>query len=103
MASTVVVGFALVPAIHAARQTTAPNLFDQRPRHAHGLEGHHQAEDRPRGSDARFIVRNIGTSPLFTVGSTRRGVGAQPGFSRLFKPGEHGILLVYLNARGTLP
>ena len=42
----------------------------------------------PRGADARFIVRNVGTKVHnFTVRT-----GSLTGFSRVFKPGEHAIL-----------
>src|SRR5664279_1540505 len=50
----------------------------------------------PRGSDARLIVRNIGTKPhSFTLLT-----GVQTGFSRVFKPGKPSVLVLYLDRRG---
>ncbi|MDP9225146.1 MAG: hypothetical protein M3P18_15125, partial [Actinomycetota bacterium] len=58
----------------------------------------------PRGADARFLVRNIGTKPVtFTIGNGPHGVGVQTGFSRVFKPGTQKVLLLYLNYRGAIP
>jgi hypothetical protein len=61
----------------------------------------HQA---PRGSDVRFAVTNVGRrSHTFTLGTTKRGLGKQTGFSRVFKPGQHQVLLLFLDYRGVLP
>jgi hypothetical protein len=59
----------------------------------------------PRGSDARFLIRNVGTRPhAFTIGETIRGTGLQTGFSRVFKPSKKTtILFLYLDYRGTIP
>ena len=39
----------------------------------------------------------------FTLGTTKRGIGIQTGFSRVVKPGESKLLLLFLNYRGVLP
>jgi hypothetical protein len=88
----------------ARPQTTAPNIF---------VKIHVTLTDSkiilspkraPRGTDAQFIVRNIGKKThAFTFGTTKRGLGFQTGFSRLVKPGQQQLLLLYLNYRGVLP
>jgi hypothetical protein len=96
---------AVIASSAAARpQTTAPNIF---------VKIHVTLTDSkiilspkraPRGTDAQFIVRNIGKKPhAFTFGTTKRGLGFQTGFSRLVKPGQQQLLLLYLNYRGVLP
>jgi hypothetical protein len=58
----------------------------------------------PRGAIARFVVHNSGTKPIaFNVGKQTRGLGVLFGFRRVFKPGEHRVVLVYLDRRGLLP
>jgi hypothetical protein len=96
---------AVVASSASARpQTTAPNIF---------VKIHVTLTDSkiiltpkraPRGTDAQFIVQNVGKKPhTFTFGTTKRGLGVQTGFSRLVKPGQHQLLLLYLNYRGILP
>jgi hypothetical protein len=58
----------------------------------------------PRGSDAQFIVRNVGTKlHTFTLGTAKRSTGKQTGFSRVMAPHTQKILLLYLDYRGALP
>lgn len=95
---------AFAPAAPARPQTTSPSIF---------INVHVTISDTkitltpnvaPRGSDARFLLRNIGTKAhLFTFGSTKVGSGFQTGFTRLVKPNTRQILLLYLSYRGTLP
>lgn len=55
----------------------------------------------PAGSDARFIIRNIGKKPhTFQLGTAKRGLGFQTGFNALVKPGQQKILILYLDYRG---
>jgi hypothetical protein len=104
LAASGVIAGVLAASAAAQPQTTAPNIFvkihvtltDSKvilsPKHA------------PRGTDAQFLVRNIGTKPhTFTFGTLKRGLGVQTGFSRVVKPGQHKVLLLYLNYRGALP
>ena len=54
-----------------------------------------------RGSYARFILQNVGKQPhAFTLGATKRGTGVQVGFSKLLKPNEQKVLLLFLDYRG---
>jgi hypothetical protein len=58
----------------------------------------------PRGADARFVVRNIGSKPnTFAVGKENYGSGAQTGFSVTVKPGQQKILILFLDIRGKIP
>jgi hypothetical protein len=104
LGAAAVVAGVIATSAAAQPQTTAPNVFVKihvtltdtkvilSPKHA------------PRGTDAQFLVRNIGTKPhTFTFGTLKRGLGVQTGFSRLVKPGQHQVLLLYLNYRGVLP
>jgi hypothetical protein len=97
---------ALVPAAqaHARPQTTAPNVFFNihvTLTNARIIVDKHRA---PRGTYARFVIRNVGTRPLnFTLGRAKRGTGAQSGFSRTLKPRQRQILLLFLDYRGTIP
>jgi hypothetical protein len=104
LAATAALALALVPAAGAAHETTAPNLFINVHVTLTDSKVIIRPKTAPRGSDARFIVRNIGKKThTFTVGATRHGAGLQTGFSRSFKPGEHAILIFFLNQRGTIP
>jgi hypothetical protein len=56
-----------------------------------------------RGDYARFILLNVGKKPhTFTLGGTKHGTGVQTGFSRLLKPKEQKILLLFLDYRGRI-
>jgi hypothetical protein len=56
-----------------------------------------------RGDYARFILLNIGKKPhTFTLGGTKHGTGVQTGFSKLLKPKEQKILLLFLDYRGQI-
>jgi hypothetical protein len=58
----------------------------------------------PRGSTARFIVRNTGSkSVMFSVGKKSAGLGDLFGFRTTLKPGAHKTLLLYLSTRGLVP
>jgi hypothetical protein len=103
-AVTALIAFVLVPAAQARPQTTAPNVYVNIHVTLTDTKIIFAPKSAPRGADARFIVSNIGTKPqTFTLGSSNRGLGIQTGFSRVIKPKEHQVLLLYLNARGTLP
>jgi hypothetical protein len=55
----------------------------------------------PAGSDARFILHNIGKKPhSFQLGTAKIGTGSQSGFSTLVKPGQQKIMILYLDYRG---
>jgi len=100
---------ALVPAAQGAQQrfagpqTTAPppvvdikvTITDTRfalsPKFAH------------RGDYARFILLNTGKKAhTFTLGGAKAGAGVQTGFSKLLKPKEQKILLLFLDYRGQI-
>jgi len=102
LGAVVVCAFCVVSAAWAGPLTTAPTVLvkihvtvsDSKvtvvPKHA------------PRGSEAQFIVRNVGKKPhTFMFGGTKRGV--QSGLSRLVRPGEQKLQLLFLNYRGVLP
>ena len=94
----------LVAAAQARPQTTAPTVFYN----VHvTLTNTRIVLDRhraPRGTYARFIIRNLDTRPHnFTLGKARRGTGAQSGFSRTLKPRQKQILLLFLDYRGPIP
>ncbi len=56
-----------------------------------------------RGDFARFILVNVGKKPhTFTFGGSKRGAGVQTGFSKLLKPREQKILLLFLDYRGRI-
>ena len=87
----------------ARTQTTAPNIYVNVTVILSDTKVTVSPTSAPRGSDARFLVRNIGTKPhLFTIGSQRHGTGVQTGFTRLMKPGGHGVFLVYLDYRSLM-
>jgi len=55
----------------------------------------------PAGSDARFILHNIGKKAhSFQLGTAKSGIGFQSGFNALVKPGQQKILILYLDYRG---
>lgn len=101
----VLAALAVVPVVRAtAPQTTAPNVYvdvhvtltDSRI-----ILSRHSA---PRGTDARFIVRNVGKRPhSFTLGSVARGLGTQTGFDKVFRPNERQTVMLFLDYRGKLP
>jgi hypothetical protein len=58
----------------------------------------------PRGSIARFIVRNAGSkSVMFSVGKQSAGLGDLFGFRTTLRPGAQKTLLLYLARRGLVP
>ena len=94
---------ALVSSAAAERQTTSPNVYVNINVTLTDSKVTMSPRSAPRGSDARFIVRNIGKQAhLFTLGTTERGLGFQTGFSRVFKPKAHQVLLLYLDQRSVL-
>jgi hypothetical protein len=100
----VVLGAMLVPSASAQSQTTAPNVFVNIHVTLTDTKVILSPKTAPRGSDARFIVRNTGTKPhTFTLGSNVLNADLQSGFTRTVKPKHQQILLLYLNARGALP
>jgi hypothetical protein len=58
-----------------------------------------------RGDEVRFTIRNAGTKTHnFTLGTTtKRGIGAQVGFSTTLKPKQEKVYLLFLDYRGDLP
>jgi hypothetical protein len=104
LAVLVLASLALVPAARARPQTTAPTVFFNihvTLTNSRILLDKHSA---PRGTYARFIIRNVDTRPHnFTLGKARRGTGAQSGFSRTLKPRQKQILLLFLDYRGPMP
>lgn len=55
----------------------------------------------PAGSDARFILRDVGKKPhAFQLGTAKAGIGFQSGFNTTVKPGQQKILILYLDYRG---
>jgi hypothetical protein len=103
LAVTALVAGTIVASSSARPLTTAPNVF---------VKIHVTLSDKkitvypkraPRGTDAQFIVRNVGKKlHTFTLGTTNRGQGVQTGFSRAVKPGREALLLLFLNYRGAM-
>ena len=57
-----------------------------------------------RGDEVRFTIRNAGTKTHnFTLGTTKRGIGSQVGFSTTLKPKQEKVFLLFLDYRGSLP
>jgi hypothetical protein len=103
-AALVLASLALAPATQARPQTTAPTVFfniNVTLTNSRIVLNKHGA---PRGTYARFIIRNVDTRPHnFTLGKAKRGTGAQSGFSRTLKPHQRQILLLFLDYRATIP
>lgn len=58
----------------------------------------------PRGTDARFFVRNVGKRAHgFQLGATDRGLGFQSGFRLDVAPGRQKVLILFLDYRTKLP
>jgi hypothetical protein len=99
----VVLGAVLASSAYARPQTTAPNVFVNIHVTLTDTKVILSPKSAPRGSDARFIVKNTGTKPhSFTLGSSVLGANLQSGFTRTLQPKQSKILLLYLNARGAL-
>ena len=95
---------ALAPAAQARPQTTAPTVFFNIKVTLTNSRIILDKHNAPRGTYARFIIRNVDKRPHnFTLGKTRRGTGAQSGFSRTLKPHQKQILLLLLDYRGPIP
>jgi hypothetical protein len=102
--TSAVVLAALAPLSLAAPRTTAPGVL---------VNVHVTISDTtikltpktaPRGSDARFLIRNIGKKPhTFTLGAAKVRPGSPTGFTRAFPPKSHQIFVLLLTYRGTLP
>ena len=95
---------ALVPAVQARPLTTAPTVFFNIRVTLTNTRIVLDKHSAPRGTYARFIIRNVDTRPHnFTLGKARRGTGRQSGFSRTLKPHQKQILLLFLDYRGPIP
>jgi hypothetical protein len=94
----------LAPQAYARPETTAPDVIIDihvTLTNSRIVLSRHNA---PRGTYARFTIRNVGTRPHnFTLGKAKRGSGAQSGFSRTLKARHKQILLLFLDYRGPLP
>lgn len=104
IAAAVAAGAVLVSTGRARPETTAPSVFVNvrvTITNSRIVLSRHNA---PRGTYARFIIRNLGTrTHAFTLGTARRGTGRQSGFTRTLRPGTRKILLLFLDYRGTIP
>lgn len=100
----VLASLTLVSATQAHPQTTAPTVFYNIHVTLTNTRIVLDKHNAPRGTYARFIIRNLDTRPHnFTLGKVRRGTGAQSGFSRTLKPRQKQILLLFLDYRGPIP
>jgi hypothetical protein len=94
----------IAPGADAQRQTTNPSVYVSIHVTLTNSAVVLRPKVEPRGSTARFIVHNAAKRPIaFSVGSQTPGLVNRFGFTHVFKPGEHRILLVYLAVRGLLP
>jgi hypothetical protein len=58
----------------------------------------------PRGADAKFYVRNVGTQVhSFQLGKAKAGLGFQDGFHVDLKPGQQKLLILFLDYRTKVP
>ena len=90
--------------VSAAQATTAPTVFYNIHVTLTNTRIVLDKHSAPRGTYARFIIRNLDTRPHnFTLGKARRGTGLQSGFSRTLKPRQKQILLLFLDYRGPIP
>lgn len=100
----VVIVLASLTLVPAAQPTTAPTVFYNIHVTLTNTRIVLDKHSAPRGTFARFIIRNLDTRPHnFTLGKARRGTGAQSGFSRTLKPRQKVILLLFLDYRGPIP
>jgi hypothetical protein len=94
----------VVPTAYGAVATTAPNVFITVKVTLTDSKIVLSRHSAPRGTDVRFVVTNLGKEPhSFTLGTLDRGAGLQTGFARVFRPGQHQVLLLFLDYRGVLP
>ena len=94
----------LVPTARAKPSTTAPTAFVNVAVTITDTRITLSRHDVPRGTYARFIIRNIGTKPhAFTLGKARRGTGRQSGFTRTLAPHTRKILILFLDYRSRIP
>lgn len=95
---------AVVVAQGAARpQTTAPPAIIPIKVTMTDSAFHVSPKSAPRAAFGRFILTNRGTKPhAFTLGSTKRGIGIQTGFTKMLKPDEQAILVLFLDYRGSI-
>lgn len=57
-----------------------------------------------RGAYARFILVNVGARPhTLALGARKKAAGVQTGFTKLLKPKEQKVLLLFLDFRGRVP
>ncbi|MBV8079768.1 MAG: hypothetical protein JO186_05255 [Actinobacteria bacterium] len=98
LAASSLVAACTVPAALASPETTAPSVYVNIHVTLSDSKITVSPKTAPRGANARFIVRNIGTrSHDFTL-----SYGGGRGFTRAFAPGVQKILVLYLNVRGTM-
>ena len=62
---------------------------------------HHSAR---RGNEARFIIRNAGTTAHnFTLHGRTLPAGVRQGFSLTLKPRQHAVVPIFLETRARIP
>lgn len=104
LAAVVATGAVLVSTGHAGPETTAPSVFVNVRVTITNTRIVLSRHNAPRGTYARFIIRNVDTrTHAFTLGTARRGTGRQSGFTRTLRPGTRKILLLFLDYRGRVP
>ena len=95
---------ALAPAVHAQPRTTIPDVLTNVKVTITDTRITLSRHRVPRGTNARFIISNIGTmTHNFTLGTAKPGQGLPTGFSRTLRPGTQQVILLFLNYRGVLP
>lgn len=90
---------------HRVARTTAPDSYVNIKVTISDTKLTVSRHEGPAGSDARFILHNVGKEPhTFQLGTAKRGIGFQSGFNTLVKPGQRKIMILYLDYRGaTVP
>ena len=86
---------------HRLARTTAPNSYVNINVTMTDTKFTLSTHTGPAGSDARFIIRDIGKKAhAFQLGTKKAGLGFQSGFTATVKPGQQKIMILYLDYRG---
>jgi len=86
---------------HIAPHTTAPDLYVNVRVTMTNQRFILSRDSGPRGADAKFELHNVSNKPHeFSIGSKKYQAGLQTGFSVTLKPGQHKVLILFLDIRG---
>lgn len=95
---------AAAPAAQSRSQTTTPTLYIPIHVTLNGARVTLAPRNVPRGAAARFIMVNLGATPVtFTVGARTPGLTTPFGFTTVVDPHHQEIKILYLATRGIVP